>query len=129
MLRAVLVFLVAAASVATGLAAGQARRLGQGASNLNLKGSEEFHPKRVHFVDRIGDNGFFRGNEPVANNSDTLSYDIVVAEIKKKVRQMSHRAGGWRGVGCLPRRGLARGAFSLARYLALPPTSASFLRW
>ena len=83
-LRTVLVFLLAASSLATTLAAGQARRLGK--RGTNLKGTEKFHPKRVHFVDKVGQNGFFRGNEPIANGSDTFSYDVVVAEIKKKVR-------------------------------------------
>ena len=50
----------------------------------NLEG-ENLHLKRVHFVDRIGNNGFFRGNEPIANGSTTFSYEIVVNEIKKKV--------------------------------------------
>lgn len=48
-------------------------------------GGESLKTKRVHFVDRVGNNGFFRGNEPIANGSQTFSYQAVVDEIKKKV--------------------------------------------
>ena len=53
----------------------------------NLKAREVFDPKRVHFVDRVGNNGLFRGNEPIAKGDDTFSYDTVVAEIRKKALQ------------------------------------------
>lgn len=43
-------------------------------------------PSRVHFVDRVGNNALFRGNEPLGNgSSETFAYDALIEEITKKV--------------------------------------------
>ena len=36
-------------------------------------------PSRVHFVDRVGNNALFRGNEPLGNgSSETFAYDALI---------------------------------------------------
>ena len=74
---------------AAGLASSQARKLDLSHPSKDL--IVPFHPERVHFVDRVGQNALFRGNEPIVNGSAELSYETVVNEIKKKVSR-GHQA-------------------------------------
>ena len=79
--------------VAAGLASSQARKLDLSHPSKDL--IVPFHPERVHFFDRVGQNALFRGNEPIVNGSAELSYETVVNGIKKKVsrgRQLSNFA-------------------------------------
>ena len=48
---------------------------------------EKFNTKKLHFVDRVGHNVLFRGNEPVVNGS-FVNFQDFTAELRKKVKTL-----------------------------------------